>query len=145
MSQDESLERRVAEQHRLLDGMFTEVLDAVRTAAVEDGARAAFTRLREALEVHFDQEEHLHYPAVRALSPGRGDAVSAIVRAHDGFRAQLEGIEASLAAARRAEAEQRLRALVDAFAVHEAAEEGLLRSLDQEIEAGSRLTHPTSR
>lgn len=147
MSQDEPFERRVAAQHRLLDGMFVDVLDAVRTDAADGGAQAAFARLREALEVHFGQEERLHYPAVRALSPSRGDAISAIVRAHEGFRAQLDGIEASLAAARHAEAEQRLEAFVEAFAVHEAAEEGLLRSLDQEIQAApaSAPTEPTPR
>jgi hemerythrin len=145
MSQDESFERRVAEQHRLLDGMFASVLEAVSRDGAEAGARAAFSQLREALEVHFDQEERLHYPAVRLLSPGRGDAVAAIVRAHESFRAQLEGIESSLAATRTGEAEQRLRAFVDAFAAHEAAEEGLLRSLDQEIEAASSLPPPPSR
>lgn len=145
MSQDESFERRVAAQHRLLDGMFVDVLEAVRTDPAEGGAKAAFARLREALEIHFDQEERLHYPAVRALSPSRGDAISAIVRAHDGFRAQLDGIEASVASARSAEAEQRLEAFVEAFAVHEAAEEGLLGSLDQELQAASAPTEPTSR
>jgi len=145
MPQDESFERRVAEQHRLLDGMFAEVLEAVCAGAEASArARAAFARLREALEVHFDQEERLHYPAVGALSPGRADAVAAIVRAHDGFRAQLAEIHASLASARRDEAERRLRALIEEFVAHEAAEEGLLASLDREIAAGSSAARSSS-
>jgi hypothetical protein len=142
---DESLERqsfecRVAEQHRVLDALFADVLEAVR--ARDPGARDAFAKLREGLEVHFGQEERLYYPAVRSLSPSRAESIAAIVRAHDAFRAQLEAVAASLAAARGDEAALRLAAFVDDFALHEAAEEGLLGSLDREIRAASGPTPP---
>ena len=75
-------------EHRELDACF----DAVRTALHdEDGARAAAAveGLQRLLEAHFESEELLYYPPLRALRPDREPALEGFTRDHEELCAQL--------------------------------------------------------
>ena len=134
MERNDGYEGMVAAEHRRLDAMFEALLDALRRGRDGDlDVRAAFAEMRETLESHIDQEDRLYYPAVRALRPIHRAAIEGLVDAHELFRSRLGEIDASLADGALAEAERALAEFIAAFAAHEAAEERLLRSIDQEL------------
>jgi hypothetical protein len=130
---DRSIEHSISEQHRHLDAMFEETLMALREDDAPEAIRAAFARLREAVESHIDQEDRLYYPSLRALRPAHRGVLDGLVVAHDGFRTRLEEIDVELGADDRVNAARDLGAFAEAFAGHEAVEEQLLRRIDAEI------------
>lgn len=128
-----SLRRKVIAAHRHLDTLFARTRTAMQQGA--GAAAKALTRLREALEVHFEREERLYYPSIWALRPERKKALLEFVSAHDRFRAHLAEIAENLARGTMAEAERAFRTFAEAFACHEAGEEEQLQGLEQEFVA----------
>ena len=106
-------------------------------AAFRDGdeaeAAAAFGRLREELETHFEQEDRLYYPAIRALRPDRAEAVDRVGTAHEQFIRRFELIFRQIQAVKLDEAERSFEEFVEAFIFHEIREEDLIRSLEREL------------
>ncbi|RIL05052.1 MAG: hypothetical protein DCC71_11805 [Proteobacteria bacterium] len=138
---ERSYEATFARQHRQLDAMFDGLLLALRSDAGElHGVRERFAALRDALEAHVDQEDRLYYPAVRALRPVYRPQIEQLFDAHETFRARLGEIDASLANGAAADARAALGEFARAFALHEAAEEQMLRSIDAELAAAAAET-----
>jgi hypothetical protein len=122
----------IGSAHRRLDG-FLEELGTALTAADEPAAREAFAQLREALEAHFDQEDHLYYPSIRSLRPEFEASLGRFAMEHDGFRRDTAAIQTLLEAGSLVEARHALERFHHAFALHEAAEEEMLQSIDQQL------------
>jgi hemerythrin len=106
-------------------------------AAFRDGdeaeATVAFGRLREELEAHFEQEDRLYYPAIRALRPDRAEAVNRVGKAHQQFVRRFRLIVDQIQAAKLDEAERSFEEFAEAFIFHEIREEDLIRSLEREL------------
>jgi len=131
----DSVEREVFAQHRRLDALFEEVRDSFRPEGPPEATRDALTELRAALEVHFDQEDRLYYPAIWALRPDLKPQLKSLVSAHGDFTAQLDRLESLFDRGERAEARSVFDYLSVVFKRHESAEEAALATLDREIEA----------
>ena len=123
---------RVGAVHRSLAAMFEETRAAFRDGD-EGEAAAAFGRLREELEAHFEQEDRLYYPAIRALRPDRAEAVDRVGTAHEQFIRRFELIVAQIHAVKLDEAERSFEEFAEAFIFHEIREEDLIRSLEREL------------
>jgi hypothetical protein len=121
----------ISTAHRRIDALLGETRSALR-ASDEARASASFEHLRTALEAHFDQEDRLYYPSIRALRPDLKPTVEGFVAAHARFGRRLAEISASLAAGSLADAQQALEAFADAFAPHEVREEAMLLALDRD-------------
>jgi hypothetical protein len=117
--------------HRALDLLFGQARRAFETGGAPL-ARESFAELREALETHFDQEDRLYYPTIRALRPGSRDALARITESHAEYRETFAEIDACLAREEVASAAARFEAFARSFSRHEAMEEGLLRELERE-------------
>jgi hypothetical protein len=122
----------IAAAHHKLDALLDETRSALR-AGDERRARASFAHLRAALDAHFDQEDSLYYPSIRALRPDLKKTVEGFLAAHAKFSARLAAIGASLDADALADAEHALEAFGAAFASHEASEEQVLLALDRDL------------
>jgi hemerythrin HHE cation binding domain-containing protein len=131
----ESIGRLVAAEHSRLESLFAETLGNLREGAEGTRVDDAFARLRDQLEAHLAREDHLYYPALRALRPAHREPLAAIAAAHDAFRSRLAQIEASLARGAPDSALRELESLASLFAAHEVAEERMLHQIDQEIRA----------
>jgi hemerythrin len=106
-------------------------------AAFRDGdeaeAAAAFGRLREELEAHFEKEDRLYYPAIRALRPDRAEAVNRVGTAHQQFVRRFQLIVEQIRAAKLDEAKRSFEEFAEAFIFHEIREEDLIRSLERDL------------
>jgi len=118
-------------EHRHLSSLFGETRAALAKRA-GDPAAAAFARLQEGMEAHFQREESLYYPTIWALRPELKDSLAGLVETHPQFRERLGAITRALEEASFAEAGRHLEEFADLFSDHERAEELLLRSLDVE-------------
>jgi hemerythrin len=123
---------RVGAVHRSLAAMFEETRAAFRDGD-EAEAAVAFGRLREELETHFDKEDRLYYPAIRALRPDRAEAVNRVERAHAQFIRRFDLIVAQIQGGKLDEAERFFEEFAEAFIFHEIREEDLIRSLEREL------------
>jgi hemerythrin len=123
---------RVAAVHRSLAAMFEETRAAFRDGD-EAEAAVAFGRIREELEAHFEKEDRLYYPAIRALRPDRAEAVDRVGRAHAQFIRRFDLIVVQLRAGKRDEARRSFEEFAEAFIYHEIREEDLIRSLEKEL------------
>jgi hemerythrin len=128
---------RVAAVHRSLAAMFEETRAAFRDGD-EAEAAAAFGRLREELETHFEKEDRLYYPAIRALRPDRAEAVDRVGTAHEQFIRRFELIFGQIGEAKLNEAERSFEEFAEAFIYHEMREEDLIRSLEKELAEARR-------
>jgi hemerythrin len=128
---------RVGAVHRSLAAMFDETRTAFRDGD-EAEAGSAFARLREELEAHFEKEDRLYYPAIRALRPDRAEAVNRVGKAHEQFLRRFELIVEQIQAGKLNEAERSFEEFAEAFIFHEIREEDLIRSLEREIADGRR-------
>jgi len=133
----ESIGQRVAVEHLRLESLFAETIEELHKGPDGSAAQDAFVRLRDQLEAHVTREEQLYFPALRALRPAQGQALLALIAAHDGFRSRLARIEASLAGGALESAAHGVESLAGLFAAHEVSEEQMLQQLDQEIRAES--------
>ena len=127
-----SMKDSITTAHRRLDTLLGETRSAL-CATDEARASASFEHLRAALEAHFDQEDRLYYPSIRALRPDLEPIVDGFVAAHAKFGGLLGEISESLDAGSLADAQQALEAFADAFAPHEEREDGMLLALDREL------------
>lgn len=128
---------RVAAVHRSFAAMFEETRAAFRDGDEADAA-VAFGRLREELQTHFEQEDRLYYPAIRALRPDRAQAVDRVGRAHGQFIRRFELILEQIQAAKLDEAQRSFEEFAEAFIYHEMREEDLIRSLEKELSEAVR-------
>ena len=96
-------------------------------------ATVAFGRIREELEAHFEKEDRLDHPAIRALRPDRAEAADRVGRAHEQFIRRFDLIVAQLRAGKLDEAKRSFEEFAEAFIYHEIREEDLIRSLDKEF------------
>jgi hypothetical protein len=131
---DRSGERHVRESveaaHRALEVLFGRTRDAFAARDVPL-ARERFTELREALETHFEQEDRLYYPTIRALRPESREALARISAGHAEYRSAFAAIDACLAEGDLAGAAARFEEFARSFARHEEAEESLLRDVER--------------
>jgi hypothetical protein len=130
------MDHPVSAEHVGLNALLEEVLDLLRGGEAES-VNGAVERLRIALEAHFEQEDALHYPTVRALRPEHAAAVARFAEGHGRLRRELERVTSLLAAGELARGAAALAAFAEAFGRHEAAEEDVLRSLEAELEGSS--------
>jgi len=112
--------------------MFEETRAAFREGG-EAEASVAFGRLRGELERHFEQEDRLYYPAIRALRPDRAEAVDRVGKAHEQFLRRFELVDRLIQAGKLEEAERSFEEFAEAFIYHEMREEDLIRSLEKEL------------
>lgn len=136
----ESIGGLVAAEHGRLDSLIAELLGNLRETTEGASLQEAFGQLRDQFEAHLEREDRLYYPALRALRPGHRERLAAIATAHETFHSQLAQIEASLERGAIDAVARGLESLASQFAVHEVAEEQLLRQIDQEI--GAKATTP---
>jgi predicted metal-dependent HD superfamily phosphohydrolase len=122
----------ILEQHRRLDALLRDVREALRVRDAGRSAREAFTLLREALETHFEQEDRLYHPAIWSL---------ACLRAHEEFRSMLRDVAGLLESGAVEQAAHTFDLLVEGFARHEAAEEGVLAEIEHELAHTVRAEH----
>lgn len=128
---------RVEAAHRVLARLMAGVRETFAAGSVAP-ARASFAALREALETHFEQEDSLYYPAIRALRPDTRETLARIAEGHQQFRETFADIDARIAEGALREAATRFDAFAEAFAQHEAMEEALLASIGQAGELSAR-------
>lgn len=120
----------IASAHRALDGLFEYVEGALNIGDVR-AASEAFAQLREALETHVEQEDRLYYPAIRSLRPEFEISLGTFTKEHAAFRDDMAEIQRLLEADSCGETQNTLERFHRAFALHEAAEEAMLESLDR--------------
>jgi hypothetical protein len=128
-------ERAVAIEHRRLDALFEEVLGALREGRPLEVIRAAFANLGDTLVAHVKQEDRIYYPAVAKLHPQHQVVLNGLVEVHRDFRRRLSAIDKQLTGADVVAAERALGEFAGDFAKHEAVEEQLLRSIQEEFSA----------
>lgn len=123
------LEDRLAREHRQLEALFEELAWALETGRPAAEARAAFTELAETLEVHFEQEDRLYYPAIGGLRPELEGRLAELAERHQWFLDQLRRLGDHLRHEDTAGAWAVFRSLSDAFAAHESAEDEILQQI----------------
>ena len=128
-----SVTTEVLEQHRRLETLLEDVQKAFRADDGGASAREAFSRLRETLETHFEQEDRLYYPSIWALRPAQKAPLQACVAAHTRFRSVLHDISQLLEDDQLAGASSAFDAFAQRFESHEATEEAVLTELDREL------------
>jgi hypothetical protein len=133
--QPQSVEERVAREHRYIDDLFGEAQAALRGQDATPGARESFLRLRDALETHFAQEDHLYYPPLWALLPERKPRLVELIAAHAHYRDILARISAQVDEGALAVASRTLEEFARSFERHEQREERLLQAVEQQIPA----------
>lgn len=128
--------KQVRTAHRRLEVLFAEAREALEEG--EAGvAREAVARLREALEIHFEQEDSLYYPSIAALRPEHRPPLQACMDSHDGFRERLAELARHVDGGEIGEAVRLFGRIADAFARHEAAEEQVLAAVERELRAAA--------
>ena len=123
----------IAAEHRKLDTLCEGMRAALRSGD-EAQVRDAFARLRRSVEAHFDQEDRLYYPAIRALKPERKELLYGFVEAHAQFRGRFGEIASGFESDDLEHVRRGFEAFADAFAHHEVHEEELLQSLEADLE-----------
>ena len=131
---DHGVPDEVRSEHRRLNALFVETREALR-GEHEGAAVAAVSELREALELHFQQEDSLYYPTILALRPEHVAPLRACMEAHEWFRERLVRLVESVRARPRSDALGVLAEITERFAQHEAIEEGVLAAIDRETAA----------
>ena len=127
-----SIQDLISTQHRRIDSMVAEIIGAV--SETEDLAliRKAFSRMRESLESHLQDEDRLYEPALTSARLPHRHVLEGFLDAHKVFRSRLAEIDADLAHVSHAEAARELIDFVGIFEAHEAAEERMLGHLEAE-------------
>jgi hemerythrin len=120
-------------EHRQLEALFAEVRAALRERDRE-GAAASLERLRRLLSGHFESEEHLYYPTLRALRPERASSLLGFAHDHERLVERIARAQGAVEQASLAEANAALEQVAEEFARHEAGEDALLEALAQEID-----------
>jgi iron-sulfur cluster repair protein YtfE (RIC family) len=132
---EEHVEREVAEQHRQLERMFAATRHALAEAREASVIAGSFAPLREALEVHFLQEDDLYYPAIWRLRPEQKARLQACMDAHQQLRDRLREIEGHASRGELTGVLDVFDALAEEFRRHELREEAVLHDLERAIAA----------
>lgn len=117
--------RRIASQHRQLDGLHGLVAGALERRAPAQ-ARTAFARFRDALDAHMSVEEELFFPALHGLRPGLEAELAELVRDHRRFRRNLDALAGAFDDGNAAACAKGLASFTAAFSEHERREERLI-------------------
>lgn len=128
----EKVKRHVLAEHRHLDTIFAEVRAAFDKP---EAAARALAQLIEALDVHFQQEDDLYYPAVASHRPDLAPRLKAISAGHGVFRDDVERVRSLLERGEIDAARRSFESLARAFEQHETVEEQILAELDRGIAA----------
>ena len=123
------LEDRLAQEHRRLEALFEELTWALETGRPAAEARAVFTELTETLEIHFEQEDRLYYPAIGGLRPELRERLAELAERHQWFRDRLRRVGDHLLHDDIAGARAVFDSLIDAFAAHESVEDEILQQI----------------
>jgi hemerythrin len=126
---------QIAAEHRSLDALFGDTRNVLKEADAGGEVRRAVTRLLEAVESHLSREESLYYPTLWALRPDLKPPLLRLVEAHDQFRSLLGAVAEAVESDALEDAAHRIDELVGLFNQHEVAEESLLDSLEEDLEA----------
>lgn len=118
--------RRIADQHRRLEGLKDQVASEMSGASLKD-ARASFELYAEALEAHFAVEERFYFPAIHGLDAELAKAVEALLVEHERFRSQVSDLLGYFVSGDGAACAALLETLVNELAAHERAEERAMR------------------
>lgn len=129
---ESGVERRVRDAHRRLQELYADVEETLAEEPSHEAAREALGVLRESLDVHFEQEDRLYYPAIRSLRPELARRVAGFADQHGRFRRCLAAIDTLLGAGDRARALREFVPLTQEFGLHEAAEEAMLAEIDRD-------------
>jgi hypothetical protein len=124
----------LADGHRELDALFTAVRAALRGRKRERAA-AGLARLRGLLVGHFESEENLYYPPLRALRPERAAALLDFTRDHARLGEGLGRVQRAVEQASLVEAKRALERVAEEFTRHEQRESALLEALQQELDS----------
>ena len=127
----DSLEARIAREHRQLAPLFDATRRALQ-AGEAGGALRALASLQRAVETHTAQEDQLYYPALWSLCPERKKALELFIRSHARFREELEETAECLERGDLQAATSHFDGFHRSFSVHEVYEEELLRAIDAE-------------
>jgi hypothetical protein len=125
--------RKVTAAHHRLKSLFTSARAALDGRRSCRPAARALEHLREALDVHFDQEDRLYYPPISALRPEHRQMLLVLGEAHEAFRTLLAAIGAHLERGALADAAESFASFEEAFARHERTEEALLDGLELDV------------
>jgi len=128
------MKHEIAAEHRRLDALFGAARGALSAREKQDACEA-LEALAAALVIHFDQEDHLYYPAIAGLRRQHAPSVRAFEAGHVRFLGQLEQLSRQAEEGALAEVAAGFEELAAAFAAHEAAEEALLHEIETEIAA----------
>ena len=123
----------LAAEHQELEALFAAARAALRGRDGE-AAAAALERLRGLLAGHFESEEHLYYPTLRALRPERASALLGFASDHERLVERIARAQRALERASLAEAKAALEQVAEEFVRHEEGENALLDALEQEID-----------
>ena len=137
MGQDDGkpAHEQIAAEHRSLDALFGDTRSVLKETGAGEQARLAVTRLLEAVESHLSREESLYYPTIWALRPDLKPPLLRLVESHSEFRTLLGAVAESVETDALEDAAHRIDELVGLFSRHEVAEESLLDSLEEDLEA----------
>jgi hemerythrin len=116
--------------------LFAAVGAALRGQDLEQAA-AGLEALRRLLAGHFEHEEGLYHPPLRALRPEQGGALRGLAREHERLRGLLARTQSALGQSSLAEAMRTLDELSREVARHEEREDALLEVLEQELAASA--------
>ena len=126
---------QILDEHRSLNLLFQETRALLQQPSATAEVREAVAQLLEAVEAHLVREESLYYPTLWALRPDMKPPLQEIVQSHDEFRGLLDALTQCLDSDSLPTAGERFEELARLFSEHEQAEETLLISLEQELEA----------
>lgn len=127
----------VRDEHQGLRELFAATRASLEASDDEARLEAAI-RLREALEVHFAQEDSLYYPTILALRPEHRKALRACTDAHEEFLDRAGRLVESVERGGRDETLRAFHELVESFGQHEATEEEVLAAIERETRGASR-------
>lgn len=112
-----------------VEALFQDARAAVSDSDLE-GAELLVKRLLQVLEAHFWLEDHVYFPAIRALLPDRAQGIESLAAEHAGILSALAAVRGVFAAGDRSQLERELQAVIALFAAHERHEEAILRNLE---------------
>ncbi len=128
MSEQESFESRVVEEHRQLGPLFAGVAEALESGTSQS-VREAIGHLRSVLEAHLAQEDQIYYPALSRLYPWTGASLARFSEFHRRFLDEFEAWQRTVENEASTSASEEFRSFRENFARHEVHEEEFLRQV----------------
>ena len=129
---EEPIQGKVRAEHRRIYDLLRQLREAFHRGDDEAGVVDAFTRLRQELELHFDQEDRAYYQPLAREHPELKPSFDDFAEEHVRFRRELAAIAEQLDGGKLEDASSSVVEMAIAFERHETDEEELLRRLDRE-------------